>query len=197
VLICRRSAQKYHRKGVAPMRSYVVISSMGPDRPGLAKEISEYFTARGINIERFRGCVLGNEFGMIILTSGKTEDIERLVNELDSLREKTGLDIYVRKTKAPSHREVLPSIPYKLVATTGDRPGIVHQICKVLYQKGINIDDLSSNVDHNPVTGASIFSMICYFSLPPAVKIIELKNDFTRIGDEHNIDIRFEPAIYK
>lgn len=30
---------------------------MGPDRPGLAKEIAEFFTARGINIERSRGCV--------------------------------------------------------------------------------------------------------------------------------------------
>ena len=45
------------------MRSYVVFSSMGPDRPGLAREIAEFFTARGINIERSRGCVLGNEFG--------------------------------------------------------------------------------------------------------------------------------------
>ncbi len=118
------------------MRSYVVFSSMGPDRPGLAKEISEFFTARGINIERSRGCVLGNEFGMIILTSGKTDDIERLIGDLDSLRQKTGLDIHVRKTKAPSHREVLPSIPYKLIATSIDHPGIVHQICKVLHHEG-------------------------------------------------------------
>lgn len=179
------------------MRSYVVFSSMGPDRPGLAKEISEFFTARGINIDRSRGCVLGNEFGMIILTSGKTDDIERLVGELDSLRQKTGLDIHVRKTKAPTHREVLPSIPYKLIATSIDHPGIVHQICKVMYQKGINIDDISSNVDHNPITGANIFQMVCYFSLPPVVKILDLKNDFTRISDEYNIDIRFDAVISK
>ncbi len=179
------------------MRSYVVFSSMGPDRPGLAKEISEFFTARGLNIDRSRGCVLGNEFGMIILTSGMTDDIERFVSELDSLRQKTGLEIHVRKTKAPTHREVLPSIPYKLIATSLDHPGIVHQICKVMYQRGINIDDISSNVDHNPVTGANIFQMVCYFSLPPAVKILDLKNDFSRISDEYNIDIRFDAVITK
>jgi len=177
------------------MTSYVVFSSMGPDRPGLAKDISEFFTARGINIERSRGCVLGNEFGMIILTSGNTEDIERLVSELDALRQKTGLEIYARKTKAPSHREVLPSIPYKLIVTSIDHPGIVHQICKVLLQRGINIDVIFSNVDHNAVTGANIFHMVCYFSLPPAVKIIDLKNDFVRISDEYNIDIRFDAVL--
>lgn len=179
------------------MRSYVVISSMGSDRPGLARDISEFFTARGINIERSRGCVLGNEFGMIILTSGNTDDIERLINDLDKLREKTKLDIYVRKTKAPSHHEALPSIPYKLVATCIDRPGIIHQICKVFFQKGINIDDISSNVDHNPVTGANVFQMVSYFSLPPAVKILDLKNELNRISDEYNIDIRFAAVLNK
>jgi len=177
------------------MRSYVVFSSMGQDRPGLTKEISEFFTARGINIERSRGCVLGNEFGMIILTSGKTDDIEGFIAELPSLREKTGLEIHVHKTKAPSHREVQPSIPYKLIATSLDRPGIVHQICKVLYVQGINIDDISSNVDNNPITGASVFTMTCYFSLPPTVRITQLKNELTRIGDEYNIDIRFDAVV--
>jgi len=174
------------------MRSYVVISSMGPDRPGLAREISEFFTARGINIERSRGCVLGNEFGMIILTSGKTEDIERLITDLDSLREKTNLDIHVRKTKAPGHRDVLPSIPYRLLAVSLDHPGIIHQICKSLQLRGVNIDDISTNVDNNPITGANTFQMTCFFSLPPAVKIIDLKNDFKKISEEYNIDIRFD-----
>ncbi|MGE5844246.1 MAG: glycine cleavage system protein R [Syntrophaceae bacterium] len=179
------------------MRSYVVFSSMGPDRPGLARQIAEFFTARGINIERSRGCVLGGEFGMVILTSGSTDDIERLIKDLDSLREKTGLEIHVRKTKAPLHREVAPSIPYKLIATSIDRPGIIHQICKALHGRGINIDDISTNVDNNPVTGANVFQMVCFFSLPPAVKILDLKNDLNRIGDESNIDIRFDAVICK
>ncbi|MDF1525031.1 MAG: ACT domain-containing protein [bacterium] len=179
------------------MRLYVVFSSMGQDRPGLVKDIAKFFTARGINIERSRGCVLGNEFGMIILTSGKADDIESFIGELDSLREKTGLDINIHKTKAPSHREVQPSIPYKLIAITLDRPGIVHQICKVLYTKGINIDDISTNVDNNPVTGASIFEMTCYFSLPATVKIADLKAEFTSISNESNIDIRFDAVVGK
>ncbi|MCX5836876.1 MAG: ACT domain-containing protein [Deltaproteobacteria bacterium] len=179
------------------MRSYVVFSSMGPDRPGLVREIAEFFSARGINIERSRGCVLGNEFGMIILTSGNNDNVEQLINDLDILREKTGLDIYIRKTKAPLHREVMPSIPYKLIAISIDRPGIIHQICKVLHERRINIEDILTNVDHDPASGANVFQMICYFSLPPSVKIIDLKNALTRISDEYNIDIRFDAVINK
>jgi glycine cleavage system transcriptional repressor len=39
--------------------------------------------------------------------------------------------------------------------------------------------------------------MVCYFSLPPSLKIVELKNDLNRIGDESNIDIRFDAVIFK
>jgi len=179
------------------MRSYVVFSFMGPDRPGLVREIAEFFSARGINIERSRGCVLGNEFGMVILTSGNNESIEGLIKDLDSLRKNTGLDIHIRKTKAPLHREVLPSIAYKMVAISIDRPGIIHQICKVLHERRINIEDISTNVDHDPATGANVFQLLCYFSLPPAVKIVDLKNAITRISDEYNIDIRFDAVINK
>jgi glycine cleavage system transcriptional repressor len=179
------------------MRTYVVFSFMGPDRPGLAREIAEFFTARGINIERSRGCVLGNEYGMIILTSGGSDNIERLIDGLDSLSEKTGLDIHIRKTKAPLHREAPPSILYKLVAICIDRPGIIHQICKALHDRKINIEDISTNVDHDPATGASVFQMVCYFSLPPAVKIIDLRNALTRISDDYNVDIRFDAVIGK
>ncbi len=170
---------------------------MGPDRPGLVREIAEFFSARSINIERSRGCVLGNEFGMVILTSGNNDSIEALIKDLDSLRKNTGLDIYIRKTKAPLHREVLPSIAYKMVAISIDRPGIIHQICKVLHERGINIEDISTNVDHDPATGANVFQLLCYFSLPPAVKIVDLKNAITRISDEYNIDIRFDAVINK
>src|SRR5512136_2989914 len=119
------------------MRSYVVFSFMGPDRPGLVRQIAEFFSARGINIERSRGCVLGGEFGMTILTSESTDEIEKLIADMDGMRDKLGLEIYVRKTKAPLQRQVSPSIPYKLVATSIDRPGIIHQICKVLHNRGI------------------------------------------------------------
>jgi glycine cleavage system transcriptional repressor len=170
---------------------------MGPDRPGLVKEISEFFSARGINIERSRGCVLGNEFGMIILTSGKTEDIESLISELDNLKQRTGLEINVRKTKAPGLTNVQPSVPYQLSATAFDHPGIVHLICKALSQRGINIDDLSSNVDNNPVTAANIFRMNCSISLPPTIRISDLRNELLRMSDEYNLDIRIDPVIGK
>jgi glycine cleavage system transcriptional repressor len=39
--------------------------------------------------------------------------------------------------------------------------------------------------------------MICNFSLPPAVKIFDLKGALNRISDEYNIDIRFDAVINK
>ncbi|TAL30737.1 MAG: ACT domain-containing protein [Spirochaetes bacterium] len=177
------------------MKSFLVFSSMGPDRPGLVSEISEYFTARGINIERSRMSTMGNEFGGIILTSGRTEDIKSLIDDLDSLRAKTGLDIHVRQTKAPGHREVKPSIPYRMIATSMDHPGIVHKVCKVLKEKDINVEEFETQVDYNAFTGANVFHMTCYFTIPANVRIADVRKDVARVGDELNIDIRIEAVI--
>ena len=95
------------------------------------------------------------------------------------------------------HRDVLPSIPYKLIAISIDRPGIIHQICKVLHDRKINIEDISTNVNHDPTTGANVFHMVCYFSLPPSVKIIDLKGALTRVSEDYNVDIRFDAVISK
>lgn len=176
------------------MQSYLVFSAMGPDRPGLVEDIASFFTARGINIERSKMSVLGNEFGMIILTSGSTESIKYLVNSVSALEEKTGLEIHVRQTKAPTHKETTPSIPYKLIAYSIDHPGIVHQITKILKQKNINIEEMETQVDFNNVSETHIFSMRCQFSIPASIKINEVRNDLLKVCNELNIDIRFEPA---
>ena len=175
--------------------SIFFIHGAGPSRSG--ERNRGIFLCTGHQYRALPGCVLGNEFGMIILTSGNSENIEGLIKDLDNLRQNTGLDIYIRKTKAPRHREVLPSIPYKLIAMSIDHPGIIHQICKALHERGINIEDISTNVDNNIVTGANVFQMICNFSLPPAVKIFDLKDALNRISDEYNIDIRFDAVINK
>lgn len=42
---------------------------------------------------------------------------------------------------------------YRLIATSIDHPGILHQICKSLQTRKVNIDDISTNMDDNPMTG--------------------------------------------
>ena len=64
------------------MLAYIVLTAIGPDRPGLVDEISSFLAARKINIEDSRMAVLGGEFAIIMLASGETGTVDLLGREL-------------------------------------------------------------------------------------------------------------------
>ena len=45
-------------------KSYLVLTALGPDRPGLVNEISAMVLAAGANLEDSRMAILGGEFAL-------------------------------------------------------------------------------------------------------------------------------------
>ena len=50
-------------------RRYVVLTAVGPDRPGLVNQLSSLIREAGASIEDSRMAILGGEFAMILLVS--------------------------------------------------------------------------------------------------------------------------------
>ncbi len=48
-------------------KSYLVLTAVGPDRPGLVSEISSLVLAAGANLEDSRMAILGGEFALLVL----------------------------------------------------------------------------------------------------------------------------------
>lgn len=176
------------------MKSYIVLTAVGPDRPGLVEEISEYLSARKINIEDSRMAVLGGEFAVIMLAGGPPVAIEDMLAGVDSLEKKTGLSFSIKRTIAPGEKSVGPALLYRLLATSMDHPGIVHEITKVLHRYNVNIQALDSHVHPAPLSGTPVFSMECLVAVPADVKLTVLREELYELGDDLNVDISFEPA---
>ncbi len=51
-------------------KSYLVLTAVGPDRPGLVSEISSMVLSAGANLEDSRMAILGGEFALLVLVSG-------------------------------------------------------------------------------------------------------------------------------
>ena len=64
---------------------HLVLSALGPDRPGLVADITHYVTERGGNIEDSRMAVFGGEFGVMMLVSGTADEIGRFARETPQL----------------------------------------------------------------------------------------------------------------
>jgi glycine cleavage system transcriptional repressor len=173
------------------MITYIVITAVGPDRPGLVDEISAFLSARKINIEDSRMAVLGGEFAVIMLASGETE-VEELRRDLAELDKATGLSIMIKPTLSPHERKVTPAMPHRLVATSMDHPGIVHEITSVLHRRNINIESMDTHVSNAPRSGAPIFKMRCVINIPVGEKLASVRKEMEKLADRMDIDIEIE-----
>lgn len=178
--------------GVGSMKAYLIMTAIGPDRPGLVDEVSEFLAERDLNIESSRMAVLGGEFAMILLASGDSDGIEAVSGDRGVLAEKTGLQIHIRPTQPPERREAPASMPFSLSASGMDHQGLVHEISKVMHDFSVNIESMDTWVEAAPVSGTPIFSMEALVSVPASVRIRRLKRALEELGDELNMDIEFE-----
>ena len=108
------------------MNSYLVISAIGKDQPGIVNALSMNILNSKCNIEDSRMSVLGGEFAIILLVCGESNDIENLDKSLPQLQDTLGLTItskHTEKSQPPSDIHL-----YLANALSIDQPGIVYQL---------------------------------------------------------------------
>src|SRR3954463_12559594 len=87
---------------VGAMRERTVITAIGPDRPGLVEEVSEFVFARGGSIEDSRMANLKGQFPIMMLVSGAPEGLARLEADVDAFRSRTGITAQLTAMAEPA-----------------------------------------------------------------------------------------------
>jgi len=177
--------------------AYVVLSALGPDRPGLVAEVTDYLSSHGANVEDSRMAVFGAEFGMMILVSGTRDGLAVVGRDIGDLRERTGLDVTLRPTRSPYEHRRSPVIPCVVVADAFDHEGIVRSVTKALREAGANIVSLETTAYEAPVTGSPLFRMEARVDLPKELTLSKLRTALAGVADEENLDIEVRPLFGK
>ena len=173
---------------------YLVLSGVGPDRPGLVDLVSKFLLDRGANIEDSRMAVLGGDFAVILLVSGTAEAVDAVARDLDPLKTDTGLTLTVRPTHAPGPPPRGERVPYRVEGTALDHPGIVHRVSHLLAQQGINIESLDTTAFHAPISGSPMFHLKLVISVPADLAGTELRHALADIADAEGIDLEIHPV---
>jgi glycine cleavage system transcriptional repressor len=174
---------------------YLVVSALGPDRPGLVAEVTHFLTERGANIEDSRMVVLGAEFGILILVSGSPQAIERIVQETPALSEATKIGVLVRRTKSPEEHRRASVIPCVVTAEALDHEGIVRAVALAISKMGINIVSLETAAYNAPVTGSPLFRLEAHIDLPQGVSIAEVRQGMQEVARAENLDIEVRSLV--
>lgn len=167
-------------------KSYLVLTAVGPDRPGLVSEISSLVLSAGANLEDSRMAILGGEFALLVLVSGGDRAMAEVAARGEALGEKLGLRLM---TKPTTPRQVARDfLPFEIRVTGVDRPGIVQRVTGVLAGRGVNVASLESRLEFAPESGTPMFILEANLQIPSALALEDLRRELSKACDEENWD---------
>lgn len=134
--------------------------------------------------------VLGGSFALVVLVSGESGNISALERSLPSLAESLGLTLTARRTQM---RHPQSTLPYEVEVVALDHPGIVKNLSGFFAQRGINIEELTTDTYPAPHTGSPMFSVYMTVGIPPQSSIAGLREEFSSFCDSLNLDGTLEP----
>ena len=170
------------------MRTQLLVTSVGEDRPGIVARLTEVFLSHGANLEERRMAILGGEFAAIMLISLATEQEPALGAALAKLHQE-GIVVNLKRAAQSKVDRMEGYSSYRIKLTGADHEGIVFRVSSYLKDNSINIQAVDTQVVNAPETGSPLFQMTASLLVPPAVRVAEVRKDLNRIADEESVDI--------
>lgn len=171
------------------MRDTLVLTVIGPDRTGLVESLAAQIAAVGGNWEESRMSRLAGQFAGILLVTVDTARTDELVAGLRAL-DKAGLDVAVRPTTAPTRGPA--GSRAQLVLTGQDRPGIVRDVSRVIAERGLNVEELESEVESAPMSGEHMFRARYLLHVPVGFDLADLRTRLEALAGELMVDLLVE-----
>ncbi len=174
------------------MNTSLVLTLIGPDRPGLVETVAELVAAHGGNWLESRLARLGGQFAGIVRIELPGEREAGLRAALAALGAK-GLAVEVARDPA-----ALPTpaagraVTLELVGQ--DRPGIVHQITRVLAAHRVNVEELTTECVEAPMAGGMLFQARAQLHIPADADMAVVRGDLEKIAADLMVDLRFADA---
>ncbi len=176
---------------MATQKTYLVISALGEDHPGIVNVLSRAILEHGCNIEDSRMTVLGGEFAAMLLVEGKWNTLAKIENSLPELERQLGMRIMSKRTgERAAGRNLLP---YAVDVVSMDHPGIVNNLAGFFADRTINIEDMATSTYSAAHTGTPMFSVHMTVGIPSDMHIAGLREEFMDYCDGLNLDAVLEP----
>ena len=167
----------------------LILTVIGPDRPGLARALAQSVVTHGGSWLESRMARLAGQFAGIVLV----EAPESLLADLRAL-ESEGLRIVVQTGSTGEASTGAPAGERLAVEVVGnDRPGIVRDVARVLAEHGVNIEELTTGVVSGSFSGETLFRATALVRAPNAATVVAIRAGLEFLGNEMMVDI--QPAV--
>jgi glycine cleavage system regulatory protein len=173
----------------------LVLTLLGPDRPGLVEAVADVIAANGGNWLESRMAHLAGKFAGVLRAEVPAEKVDGVVQALGRL-ESRGLKI-VTEVAGAAAEPAADQRAMNLELVGLDRPGIVREISQLLAQQGVNVEELTTDRSSAPMSGEMLFHARARVHIPSSLDLARLRGGLERLANDLVVEIRLDPTDSK
>jgi glycine cleavage system regulatory protein len=166
-------------------KTSLVVTVMGPDRPGIVSLRSDRAQRYGANWAASRLANLAGEFAGMVHFEVPRENAEPLANALRGL-ESSGLRVVIAKGDGAGVPAGLRGVELELVGD--DRVGIVSNLTRMLAARGVSIENIHTEIVGGK-TAKPTFKVAAHLLVPVSLSLEDLPRELGVLANEMMVDI--------
>jgi glycine cleavage system regulatory protein len=167
------------------MRTSLVLTILGDDKPGIVEQLSNHVLAAGANWEESRMARLAGKFAGLLRVTVEADRATALAANLTSLQQ-AGLTVVV---EPGADQQTTTTRALRLQIVGNDHPGIVRDISRLLVQQQVNIEELETEVTSAPMSGEALFRARAHLRVPATTTVDALVGALEALAGEMMIDL--------
>jgi glycine cleavage system regulatory protein len=169
----------------------LIVTLIGPDRPGLVEAVAEAVVSHGGNWLDSRMAHLGGKFAGVLRIEAPAERLAEIQQALATLAS-IGLHVVIEQGEIGA----APPVHAMEVTLLGlDRPGLVREISRLFSAKSINVEELATDRYSAPMSGEPMFEARARVNVPTGVNVAELRRGLEQLAGDLMVEIRMAEAL--
>jgi glycine cleavage system regulatory protein len=164
----------------------LVLTLIGPDRPGIVEAIAEPIARHRGNWLESRMAHLAGKFAGILRIEVPAGEVGALLEALRAL-EGRGLKLTIEASPPEPRAQGRRLMSLELVGL--DRPGIVREISRVLAEHGVNIEELVTDRASAPMSGELLFRSRALVTVPAEADPADLRDRLERLAGDLMVQV--------
>ncbi len=169
------------------MQTSVILSVIGPDRPGLIGRLSSVIVQAGGNWEGSRMLRLAGQFAgivQVVVNDSALPALEAALSELEAV----GLQSRLHRAGNPAE-EIVSGRLYDLEVVGQDRQGIVSEVAGALTRLGVNVLELATDCGEAPWSGERLFKTHARLHAPDSLDPGALREAVEEIAHDLMVEL--------
>jgi glycine cleavage system regulatory protein len=169
----------------------LVLTLLGPDKPGLVELVADVIAAHGGNWVESRMSHLAGKFAGLLRAELPAERVAAATTALHAL-EARGLKVTVEAAARAETAAATNDMDLELIGL--DRPGIVREISQLLAGNGVNVEELTTNRVSAPMSAEMLFQARAHVRVSPSTDVAKLRGELERLASDLVVEVKLTPV---